>query len=288
MALSDCLADSHRTVIGRGQSPVIHWTTISRNLQVADTGATPEQQYQHKNARTLIEQALSDLKPKDATLLTLYYLNEQSVKEIADINWPDGKQRKGQTVPPARCPEKCFDKKPKRGSKKFDMITQELFWKYAEGLCDLHETAQVEKLLANDPSLQTDLDSILEAQSALVNIVPEAPSMRFTKNVMEVLPDVYPTEIVAEPLIRPVFKKVFWMALAASLAAVFLLPKTGQSASVGLIAPYIEQLNAGILSTISQVPNMVVQYFILTLLSITLLMVLDKMFLKKVRVLFLV
>lgn len=54
-------------------------------LQVADSGATPEQQYQQQNTRMLIEQALSAMKPKDATLLTLYYLNEQSVKEIADI-----------------------------------------------------------------------------------------------------------------------------------------------------------------------------------------------------------
>lgn len=54
-------------------------------LQVADSGANPEQQFQQKNARAVIEQALSQMKPKDAALLTLYYLNEQSVKEIAEI-----------------------------------------------------------------------------------------------------------------------------------------------------------------------------------------------------------
>lgn len=55
------------------------------HLQVIDHEATPEQQVQQQNARSLIEQALGQLKPQDATLLTLYYLNEQSVKEISDI-----------------------------------------------------------------------------------------------------------------------------------------------------------------------------------------------------------
>ncbi len=54
-------------------------------LQVVDHEATPEEQLQKQNARSLIEQALGQMKPQDATLLTLYYLNEQSVKEIADI-----------------------------------------------------------------------------------------------------------------------------------------------------------------------------------------------------------
>lgn len=54
-------------------------------LQVADQEATPEQRMQQKNTRTILEAALGQMKPNDATLLTLYYLNEQSVKEIAEI-----------------------------------------------------------------------------------------------------------------------------------------------------------------------------------------------------------
>ncbi len=54
-------------------------------LQVADREDTPDQQLQQQNMRSLIEQALGQMKAQDAALLTLYYLNEQSVKEIADI-----------------------------------------------------------------------------------------------------------------------------------------------------------------------------------------------------------
>ena len=54
-------------------------------LQVADQEAMPDQQVQQQNARALIEQALGHMKTTDAALLTLFYLNEQSVKEIAEI-----------------------------------------------------------------------------------------------------------------------------------------------------------------------------------------------------------
>ena len=54
-------------------------------LQIADNEATPDQQLQQQNVKSLIQMALGKMKPTDATLLTLYYLNEQSVKEISEI-----------------------------------------------------------------------------------------------------------------------------------------------------------------------------------------------------------
>lgn len=166
------------------------------------------------------------------------------------------------------------------------MNTQELLWKYAEGQCTSIESNNIEKLLANDPTLQSELNSILEVQSVLVGIEPNMPSMRFTKNVMDALPDIYPSEAI-EPLVRPIFKKIFWITLAASIGAIFLLPKTGQPSSGGTVLPYVEQLNTGILSAVSQVPDIVMQYFILTLLATTLLVLVDKVFLKRVKVFFL-
>ncbi len=54
-------------------------------LQIRDTSATPLQQVQQQNTRSLIENALGQMKAENATLLTLFYLNEQSVKEISSI-----------------------------------------------------------------------------------------------------------------------------------------------------------------------------------------------------------
>ena len=55
------------------------------HLQIKDDAATPFQQVKQKNTAAIIKSALAEMKPEDATLITLYYLNEQSVKEISEI-----------------------------------------------------------------------------------------------------------------------------------------------------------------------------------------------------------
>lgn len=55
------------------------------HLQIQDEAATPAEKMEQKSSRKIIEAALAEMKPEDATLLTLYYLNEQSVKEISGI-----------------------------------------------------------------------------------------------------------------------------------------------------------------------------------------------------------
>ena len=161
------------------------------------------------------------------------------------------------------------------------MNTQQLFWKYAEGTCNPAETAAVEKQLADNPSLQIELDSILEVQSVLVSMEAEAPSMRFTQNVMDALPAIYPNE-VADPLVKPVWKKVFWIAVAILIAGLFLVPRSSQPKG-DLLSPYMDQVTSGISNILGQIPGTVMQYFVLTLLSVGLLMILDKVFLKRVR-----
>ena len=165
------------------------------------------------------------------------------------------------------------------------MNTQELLWKYAEGVCNLHEIAQMEKLLANDPSLQNDLDSILEVQSVLMTMEAEAPSLRFSKNVLDTLPVLYPSEAI-EPLIKPVWKILFWLSVAAILATLFLLPRS--SSSMDIVSPYTDQLIGSVNQVVGEVPVLVLEYFVLTLLSATMLMLFDQLMKKKFRPFFLV
>ncbi len=54
-------------------------------LQIGDLEPTPIELLQQKNTKKLVQQALNNMKPEDAALLTLYYLQEQSVKEISGI-----------------------------------------------------------------------------------------------------------------------------------------------------------------------------------------------------------
>jgi len=46
---------------------------------------TPDTKLNRADLKTHIERAIKQLKPKDAAIITLFYLNERSVKEIAQI-----------------------------------------------------------------------------------------------------------------------------------------------------------------------------------------------------------
>ena len=55
------------------------------HLQVKDGSANPFRQLQQQHTSAVIREALAEMNPEDASLLTLYYLNEQSVKEISKV-----------------------------------------------------------------------------------------------------------------------------------------------------------------------------------------------------------
>jgi len=121
--------------------------------------------------------------------------------------------------------------------------------------------------------LQEDLAIIREVQAALTVMELEQPSMRFVQQVMEHLPK---RHFATEPLIKPFWKKTFWIALAASMAAVFFSTATGNAVAdpVGQYAgAVLEAVNA----TLETVPPMVLQYYVLVILAAVILSVLDKM-----------
>lgn len=77
-----------RTAIDRLRSRPPRSTSIDdeeSTLQLPDEADSPVRQLHRKTVRVFIAEALGRLKPEDAALLTLYYLNEQSVKEIAAV-----------------------------------------------------------------------------------------------------------------------------------------------------------------------------------------------------------
>jgi hypothetical protein len=152
------------------------------------------------------------------------------------------------------------------------MNVQELLWKYAEGRCSPKERAEVDRLVSGDAALQQDLAAIREVQAALVVMEPEQPSMRFVQQVMEHLPKGH---FAAEPLIKPFWMKTFWIALAASMTAIFFFPATGNTDG-GPVAHYAEDVLSGVNAVLDAIPPMVLQYFVLVILAAVILAVLDK------------
>ena len=79
---------TYRTAIDTARKKQILTDSIdddSSFLQIEDQEKTPLQEVQHGDLQHQLQEAIQKLKPEDATLITLYYLNEKSVKEIADI-----------------------------------------------------------------------------------------------------------------------------------------------------------------------------------------------------------
>ena len=152
------------------------------------------------------------------------------------------------------------------------MNVEELLWKYAEGGCDAREKAALEKLLAGDPSLRKELETVQLIHGALQTMEPEQPSMRFTKKLMEALPQIYqPAD--AEPLVPSFWKKIFWVAVAAVLAAVILRPSPGS----GAVLPLVGDFGQGIASLLHKIPGSGMTFFVLIFLSVVTLALADKL-----------
>lgn len=151
---------------------------------------------------------------------------------------------------------------------------QELLWKYAEGTCQAAEKAEIEKLLASDPSLREELEMIQQIHRVLDKMEPEQPSMRFSKNVMEALPDIY-SQPAPEPLVSFFWKKIFWGAVVAGVAGVFFLPALNVGSSFSL--PFTDALSRFLQSATGQLPATAVTSFVLVLFSVAALTGVDKL-----------
>lgn len=89
-----------------------------------------------------------------------------------------------------------------------------MLWSYADGHCTGEEKARIEALIAADPVWRADYEEILAMRQSLLQLEPDAPSMRFTANIMEKLEGVN----VARPVASLINKKIIW-----GIAAFFIL-----------------------------------------------------------------
>ena len=80
---------AYRTAIDSQRRKVHHAYSLNdeeNHIQIVDQSTpTPDTKLNRADLKTHIERAIKQLKPKDAAIITLFYLNERSVKEIAQI-----------------------------------------------------------------------------------------------------------------------------------------------------------------------------------------------------------
>jgi len=155
---------------------------------------------------------------------------------------------------------------------------QEILWKYAAGKCSPEEKAKTETYLADHPAIQVELDAMIEVESLLSDMEATSPSLRFSENVMSNLPDVYAIEEM-EPLVKPIWAKIFLAAIGTFFLAIFLIPKNPGAETPDL--PYLDHFMQLINSEISLLPAPTVQLSVLIALSLATLVILDNFILRK-------
>jgi hypothetical protein len=83
---------------------------------------------------------------------------------------------------------------------------EERLWDYIDGISSPQEKTVIEQLLENDTEWKAKYSELLEVQQLLNSSELEAPSMRFTKNVMEEIAKLH----IAPATKTYINKKIIW------------------------------------------------------------------------------
>ena len=83
---------------------------------------------------------------------------------------------------------------------------EERLWDYIDGISSPQEKTVIEQLLENDTEWKAKYSELLEVQELLHSSELEAPSMRFTKNVMEEIAKLH----IAPATKTYINKKIIW------------------------------------------------------------------------------
>lgn len=92
------------------------------------------------------------------------------------------------------------------------MKDNDLIWRFIDGDCDEAEKATITKRLEEDPTFRQVLEESQLLDRAFADLELEQPSMRFTTNVMENLPELY-QQLPTLQLLGPGWIKAFWTSL---------------------------------------------------------------------------
>ncbi len=80
---------AYRTAVDRARRKQLPLSSIDDEesfIQIADEGGeSPAGELYHQDLSSQLKEAIGRLKPTDAALITLFYLHEKPVKEVADI-----------------------------------------------------------------------------------------------------------------------------------------------------------------------------------------------------------
>ena len=100
-------------------------------------------------------------------------------------------------------------------------LDEHIFWKYLDGTLSEAEKNSLEQRRKDDPAFHAAISEREELHRQLQETTAEQPSLRFARRVMENLPAIYRRTL--EPLVRPLWIKVFFGSLGTFLLSYFVL-----------------------------------------------------------------
>lgn len=99
---------------------------------------------------------------------------------------------------------------------------ERLIWRYLDGDLDDREKSVVQHRIKNDEAFREAFMKRELLQKSLQATEPEMPSMRFTQNVMEKLPQLY--RYTVRPLLPKVLVRGFALVMAMFAISMLVLP----------------------------------------------------------------
>ncbi len=157
-------------------------------------------------------------------------------------------------------------------------LDEEKLWEYLDGETMPSEKTQIESHLKRCNGCKEQLKELRLFDSEIATVVLAQPSMRFTRNVMELI-EVELNPIVFKPLLRKVWRRLIFFGFASLLAmSVFVALVFPSEGYFSQEAVAVKKLSSDVL-TFTQHP--LILNSALILLSIWMLYLLDKGLLSK-------
>ena len=118
-------------------------------------------------------------------------------------------------------------------------LQEEQIWALIDNTLELSEKKMLEAHLQNCVECQTYYNEIKSFDFALSQNVVEEPSLRFSKNVMDIIEE--EVSLKFKPLVNRMWQKIFATSLGSGILAIFLLGTISPS-SVKVLPSFLQNI----------------------------------------------
>lgn len=157
-------------------------------------------------------------------------------------------------------------------------ISEESLWQYVDKLLANQKRLEIDTHLQNCADCRLELEEIQAFNTEVSDTVVQEPSMRFSKNVMEMIEEEV-TSMEYIPLLNTIWFKLLGSSFAVFIFTVMSFGFTGQKTDI----VWMDKMNDNVSVLFSSLPNIASSAIglILILIAFWSLFIIDKLYLSK-------